>query len=54
MSLSLIWVLGVGLSTLYIFTLHISSLLTLLCIDGDGEVAGCRRGAFVCLNIHSF
>jgi hypothetical protein len=31
--------------------LHIPSLLTLLCIDG--EVAGCRRGTLVCLDIRS-
>jgi hypothetical protein len=52
MSSSLIFgLVGVGISTLYIFALHISSLLTLLCIDG--EVAGCRRGTLVCLDIRS-
>jgi len=40
---------GVGISVLYILHLHISSLLTLLCIDG--EVAGYRSGTLVCLDI---
>lgn len=43
--------IGVGISVLYILHLHISSLLTLLCIDG--EAAGYRSGTLVCLDINS-